>query len=100
VFVDGVGKAADGLAAFDSGVVDRGFTSLGAAGLGVGRVFEGVDLRGVDRMVDTVGETAVRLSGRLRKLQSGLVANYALFMLLFGIGIFYVIFYFSRLGDR
>jgi hypothetical protein len=35
-----------------------------------------------------------------RKLQSGLVANYALFMLLFGIGIFYVIFYFSRLGDR
>ncbi len=50
--------------------------------------------------MEGIGQVTVRMGARLRRLQSGLVANYALFMLLFGIVIFYVIFYGVRLGDR
>lgn len=90
VFVKGTGMAAEKLAVFDAGVVDRGIGALGTVGLWVAKLFEGLDLRGIDRRVDGVGTGVQRMGGGLRKLQTGLVANYALFMLLFGIVIFYV----------
>ncbi|HEY3318666.1 MAG TPA: NADH-quinone oxidoreductase subunit L [Coriobacteriia bacterium] len=96
VFVNGTTKAAESLAAFDGGVVDRGFGIVGRAWLTLARSFERIDLRGVDRTVDGVGETVQRLGRELRRWQTGFVANYALLMLGLGALIFYLAYWFTR----
>jgi proton-translocating NADH-quinone oxidoreductase chain L len=96
VFVTGTTKAAEGLAAFDGGVVDRSFGFIGTAWLAVARLFDFLDLRAVNRCVDGVAESVQSLGRGLRKLQTGFVANYALLMLGLGALIFYLAVMFTR----
>jgi NADH-quinone oxidoreductase subunit L len=96
VFVGGVGRAADVLATVDVRFVDGAVMSVGRAGLGVARAFGFADKRGIDGAVDGVADGTLALGRVLKRLQTGVTANYALFMIVLGVAIFYVAWWFVR----
>jgi len=81
---------AERLTVFDAEVVDGSITQAGKAGAHAVSAALRFDLSGVDGAVNGVGDTTMALGKRFRKLQTGALSNYALFMLLFGVLIFYV----------
>jgi NADH-quinone oxidoreductase subunit L len=87
---------AQGLARFDIVVIDRAVVAVGQAGASVAAAFGLIDRRGIDRGVDGVGQGTVALGRSLRKLQTGVVANYALFMLVLGVLAFYLALWLAR----
>jgi len=96
VFVGGVGRVADVLAAADVNVVDRTVNAIGAAGVGFARALGFADVRGIDRTVDGVADGTIALGRSLKRLQTGVTANYALFMIVIGVAIFYAAWWLSR----
>ena len=96
VFVGGVGRVADGLAAIDNRVVDGVVNGIGSAGLGIARAVGFVDARGVDGAVNGVAGGTIALGRVFKKLQTGVTANYALFMIVLGVAIFYVAWWLVR----
>ncbi len=75
---------------FDVYVVDGLVNYVGYLGMKAAAASGLIDLRGVDGTVNAVGGATYVLGRTFRKLQTGIVANYALFMLLFGVAIFYL----------
>lgn len=71
-------------------LVDGIVNYLGYLGMKAASAFGLFDLKGVDGTVNAVGGVTYMLGRTFRKLQTGIVANYALFMLLFGVTIFYL----------
>lgn len=90
VFVKGTVWAASTLATIDAKVIDSTVDAIGHAGLRAAAGTGLVDTRGIDAAVDDVGRGTVALGDGLKRLQTGVVANYALFMLVLGIVIFYI----------
>jgi NADH-quinone oxidoreductase subunit L len=90
VFVGGAARFANVLAAVDVRYVDGAVNAIGRAGVGVARGFGFADKRGIDGAVDGVADGTVALGGVLKRLQTGVTANYALFMIVLGVAIFYV----------
>jgi NADH-quinone oxidoreductase subunit L len=92
-FVQGTVKGAEGMATFDAVVVDgavngTAFSTLLASG--VSNVF---DMNFVDGAVNMIGTILTTFSGLFRRIQTGLVQNYALIMLV-GIFVLVGLFYF------
>jgi NADH-quinone oxidoreductase subunit L len=96
VFVTGVGRAADALAALDVNVIDGTVVAVGRAGMRVARAFGFADRAGIDRTVDGVADSTLALGRVLKRLQTGVTANYALFMIVFGVAMFYAAWWLSR----
>jgi NADH-quinone oxidoreductase subunit L len=96
VFVGGVGRVADALAAADARYVDGAVNAVGRAGVGVARAFGFADKRGIDGAVDGVADGTIALGGVLKRLQTGVTANYALLMIVLGIAFFYVAWWLVR----
>jgi NADH-quinone oxidoreductase subunit L len=96
LFIRVSGWSAERLRWFDEHVVDATANLLGTVGLKVAKGFDFVDLRAFNRSVDFVGDATVVLGKSLRRMQTGLVSNYALFMLMFGIIIFYMVRWLAR----
>jgi NADH-quinone oxidoreductase subunit L len=96
VFVTGVGRAANALAAVDVNVIDGAVLAVGRAGLGVASALGFADRRGIDGAVDGVADGTLALGRQLKRLQTGVTANYALFMIVIGVAIFYAAWWLSR----
>jgi NADH:ubiquinone oxidoreductase subunit 5 (subunit L)/multisubunit Na+/H+ antiporter MnhA subunit len=96
VFARGVNGAANALSAIDTIVVDGAVNAVGKAGVGVARGLGFVDVRGLDGAVDGVAGGTLALGRVLKKLQTGVTANYALLMIVFGVTIFYVAWWLAR----
>jgi NADH:ubiquinone oxidoreductase subunit 5 (subunit L)/multisubunit Na+/H+ antiporter MnhA subunit len=96
VFVTGVGHAADALAAVDVRVVDAAVNGIGRAGVGVARAFGSVDTHGIDGAVSGVAGGTLAAGRVLKRLQTGVTANYALFMIVLGVAIFYAAWWLVR----
>jgi NADH-quinone oxidoreductase subunit L len=96
VFVRGVGHVADALAVIDTKVVDGAVMAVGHMGVGIARGFGFVDTRGIDGAVDGVAGGTLALGRVLKKLQTGVAANYALLMIVFGVAIFYMAWWLVR----
>ena len=90
VFVRFTAAVAEGLSRVDVYVIDGTVNLIGRVGLRVAAALRLVDIRAIDGGVNAVGGGTAAFGGWLKRLQTGVVANYALFMLLFGIIIFYV----------
>ncbi len=90
VFVRLTSALAEGLSRVDVYVIDGAVNLIGRAGLRIAAALRLVDIRAIDGGVNAVGGGTAAIGGWLKRLQTGVVANYALFMLLFGIIIFYV----------
>jgi hypothetical protein len=71
-------------------LVDGLVNVIGRLAVLISRLFSWIDVGGVDRGVGAVSEGMLGVSRELKRLQTGVVANYALYMFLFGITIFYV----------
>ncbi len=96
VFVNGVGRIAGALAVVDVRVVDGAVNGIGRAGLGIARAVGFVDARGVDGAVNGVADGTIAFGGVLKRLQTGVTANYALFMIVLGVAAFYVAWWLVR----
>jgi len=96
VLVPGVQWAASALSSVDVRVVDAAVMGVGRAGLGMARGFGFADRRGVDGAVNGVAGGTLALGRTLKKLQTGVTANYALFMIVIGVVIFYVAWWLVR----
>jgi NADH:ubiquinone oxidoreductase subunit 5 (subunit L)/multisubunit Na+/H+ antiporter MnhA subunit len=96
VFVNGVGRIAASLASIDVKVVDGAVMAVGRAGLAAARGSGLVDKRGIDGAVDGVADGTMAFGRGLKRLQTGVTANYALFMIVFGLAIFYVAWWLAR----
>jgi len=96
VFVGGTRRAAEALASLDVRYVDGAVTAVGKAGMGVARAFGFADKRGIDGAVDGVAGGTMALGGVLKRLQTGVTANYALFMIVIGVVFFYVAWWLVR----
>jgi hypothetical protein len=96
VFARGVPRVAEWLAFLDVRVVDRVVNGIGGAGLAVARAVGLADTRGVDGAVNGVADGTIAVGRVFRKLQTGVTANYALFMIVLGVAIFYVAWWLVR----
>jgi len=96
VFVRGTAWVASVFAAIDTRVIDAAVDGLGRAGLRVAAASGFVDARGIDAAVNDVSRGTVALGATLKRLQTGVVANYALFMLVIGTVIFYIAFVIAK----
>lgn len=96
VFVNGVAGVAKGLAFVDARVVDRAVDGVGAVGIAFARATGLVDTRGVDGAVNGVAGGTVALGRVMKRLQTGVTANYALFMIVLGVAIFYLAWWLVR----
>ncbi|HEY5468375.1 MAG TPA: NADH-quinone oxidoreductase subunit L [Coriobacteriia bacterium] len=96
VFVGGVGRVAEGLAVIDTRVVDGFVNGVGRYGLGIARAVGLVDVRGVDGAVNGVADGTIAIGRVFKRLQTGVTANYALFMIVLGVAIFYVAWWLVR----
>jgi NADH-quinone oxidoreductase subunit L len=96
IFVNGVGRVADSLARIDTIVVDGIVNGIGTAGLGVARAVGWVDRRGVDGAVNGVAGGTIAAGRVMKRLQTGVTANYALFMIVLGIAFFYLAWWLVR----
>jgi NADH:ubiquinone oxidoreductase subunit 5 (subunit L)/multisubunit Na+/H+ antiporter MnhA subunit len=96
VFVGGVGRVANVLATVDVRYVDGAVNAIGRAGVGFARGLGFADKRGIDGAVDGVAGSTIALGGVLKRLQTGVTANYALFMIVIGVAIFYVAWWLVR----
>jgi NADH-quinone oxidoreductase subunit L len=96
IFVNGVGRVADGLAIVDAKVVDGIVNGVGAAGLGIARAVGFVDVRGVDGAVNGVAGGTIAIGRVFKRLQTGVTANYALFMIVLGVAMFYLAWWLVR----
>lgn len=90
VFVKGTLALSELFRLIDVHLIDGIVNYLGYVGMRVASISGTVDLKGVDGTVNAVGGATFVLGRTFRKLQTGIVANYALFMLLFGVAIFYL----------
>jgi len=90
VFVRFTAGFAEGLRRVDEYVIDGAVNLIGRIGLRLAGALRLVDIKAIDGGVNAVGGGAAAFGGWLKRLQTGVVANYALFMLLFGIIIFYL----------
>jgi NADH-quinone oxidoreductase subunit L len=90
VFVRFTAAFAEGLRMVDDNVIDGTVNLLGRVGLRIAGALRLVDVKAIDGGVNAVGGGTAAFGGWLKRLQTGVVANYALFMLLFGIIIFYL----------
>ena len=90
VFVRFTAGFAEGLRRVDEYVIDGAVNLIGRIGLQLAGALRLVDIKAIDGGVNAVGGGAAAFGGWLKRLQTGVVANYALFMLLFGIIIFYL----------
>jgi len=96
VFVRGVGRVASSLATIDAAVVDGAVMAVGRMGIGAARGFGLVDTHGIDHAVDGVASGTLAFGRVLKKLQTGITANYALYMIVLGVAIFYVAWWLAR----
>jgi NADH-quinone oxidoreductase subunit L len=96
VFVPAVGRVAEAFSAMDVKVVDGAVNGIGRAGVGVARAFGSVDKRGIDGAVDGVAGGTLAAGRVLKRLQTGVTANYALFMIVLGVAIFYAAWWLVR----
>jgi hypothetical protein len=96
IFRDGAPAIARGLALVDTYVVDGAVMGLGKAGVGIARGLGFVDTRVVDGAVGGVSDGTIAAGRVLRRLQTGVTANYALFMIVIGVGIFYAAWWLAR----
>jgi NADH:ubiquinone oxidoreductase subunit 5 (subunit L)/multisubunit Na+/H+ antiporter MnhA subunit len=96
IFVRGVGHAADALAAADVNYVDGAVNAVSRGGLGAARAFGLADARYVDGAVDGVADGTLALGRVFKRLQTGVTANYALFMIVLGVAIFYMAWWLVR----
>lgn len=78
------------LSFFDAKVIDGVVNGVGALSSKAADVLGVFDAKGVDGVVNAVAGTTYLFGRAFKKLQTGAVANYAFFMLLLGVGIFYV----------
>lgn len=90
VFVRFTAALAEGLSRVDVYVIDGTVNLIGRIGLRIAAALRLVDIKAIDGGVNAVGGGTAAFGGWLKRLQTGVVANYALFMLLFGIIIFYL----------
>jgi NADH-quinone oxidoreductase subunit L len=90
VFVKFTAGLAEGLRRVDEYVIDGTIDLIGRTGLRVAAALRLIDIHAIDGGVNAVGGGTAAFGGWLKRLQTGVVANYALFMLLFGIIIFYL----------
>ena len=90
VFVRFTAGLAEGLSRVDEYVIDGAVNLIGRVGLRLAGAMGLVDVKAIDGGVNAVGGGTAAFGGWLKRLQTGVVANYALFMLLFGIIIFYL----------
>jgi NADH:ubiquinone oxidoreductase subunit 5 (subunit L)/multisubunit Na+/H+ antiporter MnhA subunit len=81
---------------FDDVVIDGVVVGFGMVGVGIAAALGFVDKRGIDRGVDGVGQGTVAVGRSFRKLQTGVIANYALFMLVLGVCAFYLALWLAR----
>jgi NADH-quinone oxidoreductase subunit L len=96
VFVGGAGRVAAALSAFDGAVVDGAVLAVGRAGIETARALGLADRRGIDGAVNGVAGSTYALGRVLKRLQTGVTANYALFMIVLGIGLFYAAWWLTR----
>ncbi len=78
-------RICDGLFAFDRGVIDGTVNGVGAVGRATAWLSNLADIHIVDRLVNLVRDVLQWASETFRKLQTGLVQNYAFFIVLGGI---------------
>ncbi len=90
VFVRFTAGFAEGLGRVDEYVIDGAVNLIGRIGMRVAGALRLIDIKAIDGGVNAVGGGTAAFGGWLKRLQTGVVANYALFMLLFGIIIFYL----------
>jgi NADH-quinone oxidoreductase subunit L len=90
--VSGTLKASEGCNTFDARVVDGAVNGTARVTLLLGFISDLADMNLVDGAVNLVGYLLESLSGVFRRLQTGLVQNYALIMLV-GIFVLVTIFY-------
>ncbi|TLM80480.1 MAG: hypothetical protein FDZ70_00480 [Actinobacteria bacterium] len=76
--------------ALDARVIDRTNDVVGAAGSRVAQAVTRFDASRVDAISQSISNATMGLGRRARRLQTGALSNYALFMLLIGIAVFYV----------
>ena len=86
--VQGTLKASEGLYAIDANVVDGAVNGTAWGTLSASDASNFVDMKFVDGAVNLVGTILASLSGTFRRVQTGLVQNYALVMLM---GIFVLV---------
>jgi len=96
VFTRAVPAVARVLSTADTVVIDGAVMAIGRGGLAVARGFGFADRRGVDGAVNGVADGTLALGRALKKLQTGVTANYALLMIVLGVAIFYVAWWMVR----
>jgi hypothetical protein len=96
VFTRGVPAVAQALSTADTVLIDGAVIAVGRGGLAVARGFGFADRRGVDGAVNGVAGGTLALGRLFKKLQTGVTANYALFMIVLGVAIFYVAWWMVR----
>lgn len=96
VFVDGTARLARALTVIDARVVDGAVNAVGRGGVALARLLGVSDRRGIDGAVDGVASGTLALGRTLKRLQTGVTANYALFMIVFGVVLFYVAWWIAR----
>jgi NADH-quinone oxidoreductase subunit L len=92
-FVSGTVRGSEAFSAFDASVVDGAVNGTAFSTVSASEVSNFFDMNFVDGAVNLVASVLTVLSGVFRRLQTGLVQNYALVMLV-GIFILVGIFYF------
>jgi len=92
-FVRGTLKGSEGMSLFDAKVVDGAVNGTAWGTLSASDVSNFFDMNFVDGAVNLVGSILTGFSGTFRRVQTGLVQNYALMMLV-GIFVLVGLFYF------
>jgi NADH-quinone oxidoreductase subunit L len=83
---------------FDSGVIDWIINNLARLTVWVAKLDGRIDNGVVDGLVNVMARTIFGLGTRLRRIQTGFIRNYILFLVLAAIGIFALLSYFLSLA--
>jgi NADH-quinone oxidoreductase subunit L len=89
---------AHGFRWFDLTVIDGVLHGVARGTLALTRFFGRVDFRGVDGLVNVIGNTLYAVGAGLRNVQTGYLRSYVLFLVLAAVGIFVVLSYFVAMA--
>lgn len=96
VFRDGTRRISEALALFDVRVVDGAVQGIARVGMTFSHAFRLVDSYGIDGVVDGAASGTLALGRVLKRLQTGVTANYALFSITFATVVFYAAWWLTR----